>query len=375
MKRSKVSRTGRVLTAAVLAFIFAIVFAVPAFAEETYMPECYAPLSKDTKVIKYPKKDPPYKLAFVNGFAGNAWRIQTIQTIKAWGLREENKKFIKELKIVSTGTDVAAQIAAIDNFIAAGFDGITFIAVNPTAFGPVIKRAKEARTVLVPFDNTLDTDQVVQVNENMFEFGAYLAESAIKHLGPNPKGTVLEVRGVVGNNTDRDRHLGAQQWIKKNAPNLKVVEVVGNWDTGTVQKVVADAIATHGKFDAIFCQHGTAGAINAVLDAKHPIIPISGDPENGVCMLLAKHKIPGGTVAQSTSLGALAMSVTVILLQGHPLPQEVRLPTPTEDNANLKDGVNYFSNLPPTWFNGINFGPCGTSFTAEEILKQTGDNL
>src|SRR4030042_3070934 len=114
MKRSKGSRTGRVLTAAVLAFIFAIVFAAPAFAEETYMPQCYAPLSKDTKVIKYAKKNPPYKLAFVNGFAGNAWRIQTIQTIKAWGLREENKKFIKELKIVSTGVDVAAQIAAID---------------------------------------------------------------------------------------------------------------------------------------------------------------------------------------------------------------------------------------------------------------------
>ena len=44
--------------------------------------------------------------------------------------------FPQHLKIVSTGTDVAAQVAAIDNFVNSGFDAILTIAVNPTAFGP-----------------------------------------------------------------------------------------------------------------------------------------------------------------------------------------------------------------------------------------------
>ena len=88
-----------------------------------------------------------------------------IQSLKAWARRPENAMDIAELKIVSTGTDVAAQISAIDNMIAAGFDAIIFIAVNPTAFSGVIKRAKRAGTVLVPFDNILDTDEVVQLNE------------------------------------------------------------------------------------------------------------------------------------------------------------------------------------------------------------------
>jgi len=70
----------------------------------------------------------------VNGFVGNSWRIQMIQSLKAWATRPENAKSFRELKIVSTGTDVAAQIAAIDNLIAAGYDGIIFIAVSPTAF-------------------------------------------------------------------------------------------------------------------------------------------------------------------------------------------------------------------------------------------------
>ena len=49
------------------------------------------------KIIQYKAKKPPYKFAFVNGFAGNAWRIQAIQATKAWAARPENKEFVKEL--------------------------------------------------------------------------------------------------------------------------------------------------------------------------------------------------------------------------------------------------------------------------------------
>ena len=53
------------------------------------------------------------------------------------GLRRDARDVapqLKEFKVVSTGTDVAAQIAAIDNFINSGYDAIVTIAVNPTAF-------------------------------------------------------------------------------------------------------------------------------------------------------------------------------------------------------------------------------------------------
>src|SRR3546814_10441453 len=78
---------------------------------------------------------------------------------------------IEELKVVSTGTDVAAHVAAIDNFINSGYDSILTIAVNPTAFEPVIRRANRAGVVLVPFDNVLDSDDILQVNEDQSEMG------------------------------------------------------------------------------------------------------------------------------------------------------------------------------------------------------------
>ncbi len=60
--------------------------------------------------------------------------------------------------------DVPAQISAINNFIDAGYDAVVVNAQNPTAFGPVIKRAEEAGVVLVAFDNILDTKDAINVN-------------------------------------------------------------------------------------------------------------------------------------------------------------------------------------------------------------------
>ena len=61
-------------------------------------------------------------------------------------------------------------------------------------------------------------------------------------------GDILEVRGLPGNSVDRDRHVGFRE-VMESAPNkFNITEVVGNWDTGTSQKVTADALAVHGAF-------------------------------------------------------------------------------------------------------------------------------
>ena len=76
-----------------------------------YNPDCFAPFSADTKYFQFAAKEPPYRIALANGFVGNTWRIQMIKTMKAYAEQPDVKPLIKELKIVSTGTDVAAQVA------------------------------------------------------------------------------------------------------------------------------------------------------------------------------------------------------------------------------------------------------------------------
>ncbi|MEM7060883.1 MAG: sugar ABC transporter substrate-binding protein [Pseudomonadota bacterium] len=341
-----------------------------AFAD-TYRPECFAP-APGTSTIQYDAKEGPFKVAFVNGFAGNDWRIQAIQSAKAWAARPENAAKIDEFNVVSVGNDSAAQIAAIDNFIAAGFDAITFIAVNPTAFEPVIRRAERAGTVLVPFDNVLDTDKVVQINESQLALGTLKAQTVMDILGGEAD-KILMVNGLPGNATDRDRRLGMMS-VLENVDGLEIVEVVGNWDTGTSQKVVADALATHGEFDAVVSQHGSAGSINAMQAAGHPIVPMGVDGENGVRMLMDELDIPGVSASQAPAMSAIALEAAVALLEGNALPQTVFLPIPSVKADDLEANVNFFPDLPKSFNTGTGFVDCFAPFTPEELLGQSPDN-
>ena len=73
-----------------------------------------------------------------------------IKTAKAFAEDPAIKDKIKEFKVVSTGTDVAAQLGAIEDFINQGFDAIVTIAVAPDGFDRVIRLADKNNVVSCP---------------------------------------------------------------------------------------------------------------------------------------------------------------------------------------------------------------------------------
>jgi len=342
-------------------------------AGPSMLPECFKPYAADTKFFQWAKKDGPYRIALANGFVGNTWRIQMIKTAKAFVEAADVKPDVKELKVVSTGTDVAAQIAAIDNFINSGYDAIVTIAVNPTAFEPVIKRANEAGVVLVPFDNVTDSKDVMQVNEDQLEMGRQMGRWLTKNI-PAKTGKILEVRGLPGNSVDRDRHLGFREIMEASGNTFEIIEVVGNWDDGTAQKVVADAVAVHKKFDGMFVQGGSTGAVRALMDASHPFIPVSGEAENGFRKLCAEHEKEGllcASAGQSPGLVAISIKAAIHALKGEPMPQYISVPIPYVESPNFKAGDNYYPDLTDNFFTPNEFPPCNVNIKATEIMAKS----
>jgi ribose transport system substrate-binding protein len=339
-------------------------------------PNCFKPWSAQTKYMQWDKTPGPYRVAVVNGFVGNTWRIQMIQTAKAFAEQAGIKEKIKELKVVSTGTDVAAQLGAIEDFINQGFDAIITIAVAPDGFDRVIRLADRNNVVVVPFDNVLDTDKVMQVNEDQLEIGRTSARFLLKELGQKRDGKVLEVRGLPGNSVDRDRHLGFREVMEKEG-KFQIIEVVGNWDDGTAQKATADALAVHGKFEAVFTQGGSTGSVRAMMDAKHPFVPMAGEGENGYRKLIAKHAgegLKGLSYSQSPGLVSISMKAALSALEGNPMPQLISVPIPVVDYTTLKDNVNYWSNLSDNFFAANEFPACGVNVTAPEIMAKDAKN-
>ncbi|WP_339765161.1 sugar ABC transporter substrate-binding protein [uncultured Hoeflea sp.] len=339
-------------------------------------PECFAPWDADTKYMQWTAQEGPYKIAVVNGFVGNGWRIQMIKTAKAFAEDPSMKDKIAEFKVVSTGTDAPAQLGAIEDFINQGYNAIVTIAVAPEGFDRVIRLADKNDVVLVPFDNVLDTDAVMQVNEDQLQMGQMWAQFALDELKAKgvTSGKILEVRGLPGNSVDRDRSIGINEVFKADGGDWEMVSVVGNWDDGTTQKVVADAIAVHGEFEAVVGQGGSNGVIQALMDAGHPWVPVAGESENGYRKAIAKYSadgLKGISIGQSPGLVAVAMKAAVSALEGNVMPQLISVPLPVATYKDLEDGKNFWSDLPDNFFTVNEFPPCGVNISGPSIMAQS----
>ncbi|HSY88391.1 MAG TPA: sugar ABC transporter substrate-binding protein [Verrucomicrobiae bacterium] len=372
----------RLFTFASVAVAAAIAFNAPARADGPQIvagpaadQNCYVPWAADTKFFQYPAKTGPYRIALANGFIANTWRIQMIKTAKAYAAQPDVAAKLKEFKVVSTGEDVAAQIAAINNFIDSGYDAIVVNAQNPKAFGPVIKRAKAAGVILVAFDNILDTTDAINVDVDQKGLGVLWANWLIKHI-PNG-GKILEVRGVAGTSVDTDRHNGIHETLDASGKKWDVVEVVGKWDDPTAQKATADAIAVQKHFDGFTAQGGDTGVVQAMIDAGHPFVPFGGETENGFRKFCGAHA-KDGLVCSSAGTGpaqvAVAIKTAMDALEGKVVPQSVKLPLAIVEDPDFKDGVNYYSTQSDNFFVGNSFPTCGINFTAQEIMGQSEAN-
>ncbi len=359
----------------------ATIFASAAFAGPEIVdgpgaePECFAPWNADTKYFQWPAKEGPYRIAVANGFVGNTWRIQMIKTAKAFAEDPAVADKIAELKVVSTGTDAPAQLGAIEDFINQGYDAIVTIAVAPEGFDRVIRLADRNNVVLVPFDNVLDTDAVMQVNEDQLAMGRLWGEFALKELAAKgvTGGKILEVRGLPGNSVDRDRSIGINEVFEADGGDWEMVSVVGNWDDGTTQKVVADAIAVHGQFEAIVGQGGSNGVVQAIKDTGHPWVPVAGESENGYRKAIAEYAdegFKGISIGQSPGLVAIAMKAAISALEGNKMPQLISVPLPVATYEDLEDGKNFWSDLPDNFFTVNEFPPCGVNVSGPAIMAQ-----
>ncbi|PJE31091.1 monosaccharide ABC transporter substrate-binding protein, CUT2 family [Pseudooceanicola antarcticus] len=344
------------------------------------LPECFAPWDEDTSFLQWSAKEGPYKIAVVNGFVGNTWRIQMVKTAKAFAEDPTIKDKISEFKVVSTGTDAPAQLGAIEDFINQGYDAIITIAVAPTGFDRVIRLADKNDVVLVPFDNVLDTDKVMQVNEDQLAMGKKWGEFILGELHEMgiDSGKLLEVRGLAGNSVDRDRSLAINEAIAADGGDWEVVSVVGNWDDGTTQKVVADAIAVHGQFDAVIGQGGSNGIVQALQDSGHPWVPVAGESENGFRKAIAEHSadgLKGISIGQSPGLVAVAMKAAVSALEGNVMPQLISVPLPVATYKGLEDGKNYWSELPDNFFTVNEFPPCDVNISGPAIMAESEEDM
>src|SRR3981081_2552739 len=87
-------RIGRLGALATLAGAWLVGAAATAGGQRLYHPQCFKPMPGTTKTLSYAAKPGPYRLALVNGFVGNSWRIQMIQSLKATATPPDKAQYL-----------------------------------------------------------------------------------------------------------------------------------------------------------------------------------------------------------------------------------------------------------------------------------------
>ncbi len=320
--------------------------------------------------IQFDAQEPPFSLALSNGYIGNVWRTQMINMSNVFVTRPDIQPLVSDWQVASSGEDVAAQIAQTENMISAGAQAIIINAISPTALAPVCQRAVNDGIPVVAFDNIVEADGIVYVNEDQFEMGRLWADWLVTNMGES--GKVLMVKGVAGTSVDQDRNAGGMS-VFDTFPGIEVVEALGQWDPGVGQTVTANALAAHDDITGVWAQGGTDGVVRAFLEAGRPLVPVAGEGENGFRKQMLEYKDDGFkaiSIGQSPALVAVAIRAALDLLMGMEVPSKIAVPLPVVTTDDLEVGVNVFPDAPDNFFTAINIDDCNASFTFEEVAPE-----
>jgi ribose transport system substrate-binding protein len=289
-----------------------------------------------------------YKIALSNSYIGNEWRVEMINLMKAYVAKDLKDKV--ELTVDNSGTDVQKQIDAISAMISSGVDAILVDAVSD-AVNPIIEEAQKQGIVVVTFDHYIKAP-TAYVGVSLVNFGEVEGKWLAETLGG--KGNIIVNRGVAGFEGDRDIYQGFRNSLDK-YPDIHIVtEVYGKWDDAVSQAELTKALTAHPNIDAILNESGEYGALQAILNLKHPFVPMTGESTNGWRLAMLKYKDQGLralSISDPPVMGVHALKLAVDILDGRePKDKIIWLPVTTQTSSDLKMGVNVHEDLPPTVF-------------------------
>lgn len=210
-----------------------------------------------------------YTVAFVPKLVG----IPYFAAMKK-GMDKAGKQF--DMKIVYQGpssADVAQQVNIVSSLINQGVDAIGVAANSPTAFGPMVKKARKKHIVFYSTDSQVAADgnqlRVSQVNDKALGYKVIdvLAEQ-LKAQNGQAKGKIAFVSGGSTATNLNTWIKFMKERLKDKYPNIKLVDVqYGGEDVTKATDITNQLISAYPDLDGIVGINTTAvpGAAQAVL--------------------------------------------------------------------------------------------------------------
>ncbi len=292
---------------------------------------------------KYPWCGPKQaSIALADGFGDNTWRELT--RYSAVTIAAECPSVTKYVYANGEGNTQKA-ISDINSLVAQGTTAIVDFPDAGKAMLPVLTKAYQAGTIVVPYrvfpGGTAGQNYNAYLSTDFTSAGVLWGKDVASAL--NGQGNVVFLGGPPANSQSLEEYQGLQS-VFKNYPGIHIVGQkpynVTNWDPATTQQVVASLLSKYPKIDAVVSDFGTALAASfpQFTKAGRQIPVIATEDGNSLgCDYASMHASDPGfklfTVSSQTWMVEYAMRYAIALATKGTVPSSTAVPQQNYENS------------------------------------------
>jgi len=312
----------RTRTAALAATaLLAVTAVVPAFAQDT-VEVGDAAGKKLILNMKGPGAGNPFWAAVEKG---------ALETAAALGL---------DVSVMSppAESDVASQIAQIEDAIAQGVAGIALAPTDPAALAPVVEEARAQGVQVVFIDTVGSNEGVTFIGTDNVAGAALAAQYLCDALDDGEQVAILQ--GIITQSTGQARATGAAEGLAACALEI-VAELPADWDTAKALTVAEDILSGYPDLDGIFASNDNMalGALEAIKAAglldQITVVGYDANPNAADAVLTGELE---ATIAQAPyNMGKFGIESLVRLINGEMLAPVIDTGTVLVDLSNAVD--------------------------------------
>ncbi len=300
--------------------------------------------SSQTKVSsKYPWCGPKQaSIALADGFGDNTWRELT--RYSAVTIAAQCPSVTKYVYANGEGNTQKA-ISDIDSLVAQGVTAIVDFPDAGKAMLPVLTKAYQAGTIVVPYrvfpGGTAGQNYNAYISTNFTSAGVLWGQDVATAL--KGQGNVVFLGGPPANSQSLAEYQGLQSVFKK-YPGIHLLGQkpynVTNWDPATTQQVMASLLSKYPTINAVVSDFGTALAASfpqfEKAGRKIPVIATEDGNSLGCDFLSDKSSDPSFrlfTVSSQTWMVEYAMRYAVALATKGKVPSSTVVPQQNFENS------------------------------------------
>lgn len=235
---------------------------------------------------------------------------------------------------IKNETDLAQQVALVEQMVARGVDAIVIAPADSKALVPALKQAQDAGIVVVNIDNKLDDAVLAEagakvpfVGPDNREGARMVGEALAKELPAGARVAILE--GVPTAFNGQQRRAGFEDAMKTAGAEVVTVQS-GQWEMEKANTVTAAILREHPDLNAILASNDNMalGAVAAVKAAgKEGAIRVVGfDNISAVQSMIQDGRILATADQHGDQLAVFGIQAALEIAGGNATPEDRKTP-------------------------------------------------